>query len=118
MTDYRTISVSVPAELVDEAGALLQQRGVAIDQAVAVFLRSLLRTNRAARVMELGDKLRFGKYRGETLDTIIRIDPRYVSWLTSAVDRPMLISDQAADALATAEASMAAPPGDEPEGGG
>jgi hypothetical protein len=42
---------------------------------------------RVSKPLELHDKMKFGKYSGEILETIIKIDPEYIDWAISKVER-------------------------------
>lgn len=107
--------VHVPDELAAQVGSLLQARGVSVEEAVAIYLRSLLRINRALKVYDLGDKLLFGKYRGELLESVIRVDPRYMRFMVTVAERPLMISEAAGKLLEEAETVVSASMPDEEE---
>lgn len=75
--------------------ALSNKRGVDVQTLIRVSLRNLAqRTN----YYDLGTSLSFGKYRGETMETVIRCDPQYVVWAQKTFDG-LELSDSCLDLL-------------------
>jgi hypothetical protein len=74
-------AIYLPATLVERASAkLCEERDISIEDYISVFLRSIIR---AKLILKLDDDLPFGKYVGEKVETICKIDPSYISWLIS-----------------------------------
>jgi hypothetical protein len=70
-------------------------RGVDFDDLVRLSLTTLLRSN---KYFDLGDKVTFGKFQGETIETVIRIAPGYVEWALNTIEG-MTLSPRALDLL-------------------
>jgi hypothetical protein len=81
--DEKRVLVRVPRELYDEVMPLLNQRGLSLSDFVRASLRAI-----PVRMMvySLSTPLQVGKYRGETLDTVIRMNPKYVQWMLNNTD--------------------------------
>lgn len=45
-----------------------------------------MKTNKSIYPMDLGDKFRFGKYRGQTLDYVLANGVHYIEWCIDNVD--------------------------------
>ena len=80
----RTISVTLPAQLLDHVEEILAGRGIDIDTFVRMGLRNV---TRKVPFYGLETPLGFGKYRGETLEAVIRCDPTYVIWALQTLER-------------------------------
>jgi hypothetical protein len=74
-------------QLPDEVGADMEkfcvERNVSISDLIRVSIRQV---GRHPLRYELDTKLKFGKYNGETIETIIKIDPEYILWAASTID--------------------------------
>lgn len=87
------LTVSIPRSLFDEVSALLEKRGVAVDVFVRMGLRNVVRKS----MFHFFDTpLAFGKYRGETLGDVIKVDPGYILWALKNMDRFEIDDDSAA----------------------
>src|SRR3954466_9033721 len=73
-----TVSITIPKDLFNQAEKTLAGRGLSVDAFIRVALRGALQRN---GYVPLKAELTFGKYRGETLETIIRADPEYIRWM-------------------------------------
>lgn len=67
-----------------------KNKGVTVEVLLSVALKSI---NNHCNTMLLDSRFRFGKYRGHTLDEIIRCDPSYVDWCLNHVDRFKISED-------------------------
>ncbi len=73
------IAIYLPASLVAEAREKLEtEREIELEIFLAIYLRMICRTK---TYLHLEDKLPFGKYVGEVVENICRIDPAYIAWL-------------------------------------
>lgn len=70
-------SVELPKALFEKASAILLARGTTLDDFVRL---QLLRLTKNEKFYGVGDQICFGKYRDETVATIIRGDPEYMVW--------------------------------------
>lgn len=74
--------ISLPVKLHDDLVALLEERGLSLSDWAAVMARGYLRM---PSEHTLTTPLSFKKWAGETLETVIRLDPGYVRWLKGNV---------------------------------
>lgn len=72
--------------LVAEAEIICSSRNTDLDTILMVFLRSFVYSHSRRRILNLGDKMPFGKYQGETLQNIIHTDPGYMDWIVGNTD--------------------------------
>jgi len=91
----KTITVELPSKMVDDIHDALKERGIDLGSYIRMGLRNL-----AGKVSfyKLGDQLQFGKYRGETLETVIRCDPGYASWAAKNMEK-FVMEEAALDLL-------------------
>ena len=73
------VSNDLYARLADFAAS----RGLSVETLARIALSGLLR---AGRFYALDTPLAFGKYVGENMETVIRLDPGYVRWAIEHVD--------------------------------
>lgn len=72
------LTITLEPDLAKTLTELSEARGVDVQTLVRVGLRNLVqRTN----FYSLCTPLAFGKYRGETMETVVRCDPSYVDWM-------------------------------------
>jgi len=90
-----TVQISLSRDLACRLMDFANARGTDIETLVRVAASSLLRTG---KWYALDTRLAFGKYIGETMETVIRLDPGYVTWILQKVEG-LCISDEAAALL-------------------
>jgi predicted DNA-binding protein (UPF0278 family) len=83
-------AVYLPRELVNELEKFASGRGVEVATLVRVALSAVIRNG---RYYELDTKMMFGKYTGETMETVIRIDPGYIKWCLGKIEGMCLSLD-------------------------
>lgn len=71
--------VYLPQELIISAKQKLSERNIELETFLQIYLRMILRASKG--ILGLQDEFGFGKYRGEKVEEIIKIDPTYVAWL-------------------------------------
>ncbi len=73
-------AIMIPTTIVKKAREkLTQERGIELETFVAIYLRMIVRASKG--ILGLSDLFGFGKYTGEKVEDVIRIDPSYVLWL-------------------------------------
>jgi antitoxin component of RelBE/YafQ-DinJ toxin-antitoxin module len=77
------LKVKLPLKLANDVEEILFKRGLTMDEVVRLYLRSLVTASKRNRALRLDSIIEFGKYNGETVETIVRADPSYVNWLVS-----------------------------------
>ena len=82
--------VPIAPELLKRATDFAAKRGLDMETLVRVAITSVLRTG---RFYALDTKLTFGKYIGETMGTVIRLDPGYVRWALDKIEGLCLSAD-------------------------
>ncbi len=87
--------IEVPEEVMEDALPILKRRGIKLDAVVTVYLRALIVSAEHTTMRGLEDAMPFGKYRGATIEHVIRTDPRYINWLLRTADN-FLIDEKAA----------------------
>lgn len=71
------VSARIPRELAEAIKAQLKEVGSTIDDFIRIAIKAHLRVK---TVYGLGDKIAFGKYKGETINSLIRNTPKYILW--------------------------------------
>ena len=86
-----TNACAVPIELglYNQLSDFAAARGLTVQDLIRVGCLALLRQG---RYHDLTTKLSFGKYAGETVETVVRLDPGYVQWLLANTDK-LMVSD-------------------------
>ena len=90
LTPVGVAAVPVDPDLFKRATDFAGKRGLDIGTLVRVALSSVLRTG---RFYAPDTKLTFGKYVGETMETVIRLDPGYVRWALDKIEGLCLSPD-------------------------
>lgn len=80
-----TITVEVSREVFDFAQRELKITGAKVEDYICMKLRALATARDC--VFDIHDKMPFGKYRGEIIDTVMRVDPQYLNWLNTVSER-------------------------------
>lgn len=75
------LKINVDKKLAERLEPLLKERGLTLDQAVGLYLRGMVNTSASARALRLADTMPFGKYQGELVETILRVQPDYIMFL-------------------------------------
>lgn len=89
-TRQESTAIPLSAELHGKLADFARSRGTDIETLVRVATATLLR---AGRYYALDTVLAFGKYVGETMETVIRLDPGYVHWLQENTDKVCLAEE-------------------------
>lgn len=79
----REVSVTLPNDLVNRLYAFTAKRGLDDTDVVRIAIEGVLRKG---KFYTLTTQLNFGKYHGETMETVIRLDPGYVHWALTNVE--------------------------------
>lgn len=87
------VDLQIPIGLYNELIPILNQRGVSMPQLLMFHLRALVNAENKHRTLSLHSIMPFGQYAGEIVETIIRINPRYVSWLLTSANPIVLDGD-------------------------
>ena len=80
-----TSPYSISAETKDMIRKISAERGVTSDELVRIALKSLSKP-KVVRYWGLHDVLDFGRYKGETLETVIKTNPSWVLWALNTID--------------------------------
>lgn len=84
--NIEAIAVMLPEDLVSAArNKLLSERGIELETYLSVYLRTILRAGKS--ILGLNDAMTFGKYSGEKVENIVRIDPNYMTWIVTQDSR-------------------------------
>ena len=78
------VKVRVDPKLAHRVEEFLAARGLTLDQAVGLYLRAMINTSASARALRLSDAMPYGKYRGEIIETIVRVQPDYIAYLVAS----------------------------------
>lgn len=81
VTARATLKVSIPLALAREVEPLLKARGLTVDDALRLYLRSMVTSSARSRALSLTSQMPFGKYQGELVEVVARAEPGYVQWL-------------------------------------
>ena len=77
------VKVRIDPKLAHRVEEFLAARGLTLDQAVGLYLRAMINTSARARALRLADVMPFGKYQGEVIETILRVQPDYIAYLVA-----------------------------------
>ena len=94
-----TLRLELDRDIALRADALLTKRGTSIATFLRLKLQELLLES-PLTVYELDTQVQFGKYRGERLENIIRVDPGYVLYLRRT-SKGFPLSEEALELLET-----------------
>jgi hypothetical protein len=72
------VRMRLPAELAEELQKRIDQQGVDKNTFLRVALRGALQAR--PKTYGMDDKLTFGRFAGETLGDVLRVDGGYVKW--------------------------------------
>lgn len=75
------VKVRIDPKLASRVEEFLLARGLTLDQAVGLYLRAMINTSAKSRALRLADNMPFGKYQGERVETILRVQPDYIAYL-------------------------------------
>lgn len=95
------VTILVPSELSERLANLAVSRGVDMPTLIRVALHNLAQRS---GLRDLTSKLGFGKYANEQIETVIRCDPRYITWCLKTIDS-FNLSSEALDLLYEIEGS-------------
>jgi antitoxin component of RelBE/YafQ-DinJ toxin-antitoxin module len=77
------LKVNVDTSLIERLEPILRERGLTLDKAVGLYLRGMVNSSATARALRLKDTMPFGKYEGETVETILRVQPDYIQFIVA-----------------------------------
>lgn len=80
-TDH--VNVRLPTDLANRLHSFAEQRGLLLEDVVRVATSTMLRSN---KFYMLDTRLQFGKYAGEMMETVVRLDPGYVRWAINKIE--------------------------------
>jgi hypothetical protein len=80
------ITVPVPYEIAEQVADLMARRGLDVQQAINLFLVSLVTSSSRRAAVGLADAMPIGKAKGVPVETLIRLEPSYVAWLCENVE--------------------------------
>lgn len=81
----RKIKLNIDAKLLRDAQNVLEKRGIKFEMWLQLQLRSAINTQ--PMCFGLKDRIPFGKYNGELIESIVRADPGYMHWLVENTRR-------------------------------
>ena len=96
------VKVQLPFDLYAKLEAFADIRGLTVDDLIRVGSQALLRQG---RYHDLSTPLSFGKFAGETVETVVRLDPGYMRWLISNTDK-LVVSEAVTDLLDSIEEDL------------
>lgn len=77
-----TVPIYLPQDLVASARLKLEdEREIELETFISIYLRMILRTTKGT--LGLDDEIRFGKYYGEKVNDVVRVDPHYIAWIVT-----------------------------------
>lgn len=81
-----TKEIVIPQTLWDELEPLLKVRDLELSDVVRLYARQLVLSSKKGRPMGLEDKFNFGKFKDETLELALKVEPDYIVWLIQNKD--------------------------------
>jgi hypothetical protein len=92
----KAVTINLPIEMVERLDVLAVKRGSSVQDLVRLSLHNL---SRHETILDLESKVGFGKYSTETMNTVIRADPSYVTWMLKTIER-VTLSEACLDLIA------------------
>lgn len=89
----KTVKMLLPSSLLLKLDPILKERKLKLEEVVALYLRSLV--NASGKALALDSEMPIGKYRGATVESIIRAEPRYMAWLISQDNTTVKLAPEA-----------------------
>jgi len=83
----KELLVEIPRNLYEEVNKLATDRDITVGDIVRLYFRTLVTANKSKAVIDLKDEMPFGKFQGETLEIIIKAEPKYVLWMIKNNER-------------------------------
>ena len=71
------VVIELDRELCARLHDKLSARGLKLEKYIEMTLRAF---DRQKNILHLRDKINFGKYYGEVVEDVVRMDPGYISW--------------------------------------
>lgn len=90
-----TFTITLPTYIAQKLQELALKKNLEVDDFIRLALKA---TSRKSKFFNLDGVLDFGKYEGEALQNVIKVDPTYVVWCIRNIEG-FLISDPAEEAL-------------------
>jgi len=81
-----TFKVKLPRHIWRKLEPILRERKLTLDDFIRLYARSMVTAQEQLKSTDLGDEMPIGKYRGESLEVIIRTEPGYIRWLLANSD--------------------------------
>lgn len=76
-----SLKIQIDSELASDLEQILLERNLSLDEAVGLYLRSMIYSASSGRALLMESKMPFGKYRGELVGTIAKAEPNYLKFL-------------------------------------
>lgn len=89
----RVTTVLIDTELWGKIRKVADERGIDPHQLVQIRMQAYITSLERGKVLSLSDPMPYGQYRGILIEDVIKVDPRYVSWLASTSDIFVLDED-------------------------
>lgn len=74
--------IKVDGKLLKKVNTILAERGSNLEEWLRLQMKTLVKHS---RLYNIDDPISFGKYDGETIRTIIKADPDYITWCLRTV---------------------------------
>lgn len=83
MAKLKTVTkeITLPEALWNDLEPLFKERDLTLSEVTRLYLRSLVISTKKNAPIGLQDVLTFGKYKDETLELVLKVEPDYITWL-------------------------------------
>lgn len=71
------LTIRVPEHLLEQVEEKLEQKGSSVEDLIRTSMRRYVRM---PDVFHLKTKMSFGQYKDELIETLVRLEPRYILW--------------------------------------
>ncbi len=94
----RKVTMLISGKLLDALAPTLLERKLKLEDVVSLYLRSLANGTKNA-ALSPADEMPIGKYRGELVGTVIRAEPKYISWILAQENTTLRLNTESLELL-------------------
>lgn len=91
-------TLNIPGTILKEAKNLIKDRGVTLDEVIALYLTAMVNGVNQGKALKLDSTMPFGKYRGALVSVIVAADPGYLRYLIGT-DKPLVVEPEVMEKL-------------------
>lgn len=75
------LKIELPMKLLNQVEQVLVGKQLSVNDAVRLYLRAMVTASERGKALKLDSVMPFGKFKDETLEVVVRAEPKYILWL-------------------------------------